>query len=127
MLNPFQAQFLACKRIAFFGISRSEQKMGNSIFRSMRDHGFELYPIHTEMLEFEGLPCYSSLELIEPVVEGILVNVSPEKGLSILQQAKNLGIKNIWMQQGAESKEAIRYANENGICQVTGTCILLIM
>lgn len=100
--------------------------MGNTIFRSMRQRGFKLYPIHNEMQEFEGIPCYSSLKSICPTVEGILINVSPEKGLMILQQASELGIKNIWMQQGAESNEAILFAKQNGLCMVTGTCILLI-
>jgi len=32
-----------------------------------------------------------------------------------LIECKNLGLKNIWMQPGAESKNAIEYCKQNGL------------
>ncbi|NOY06371.1 MAG: CoA-binding protein, partial [Chlorobi bacterium] len=37
------------------------------------------------------------------------------------------GIRRIWMQQGAESEEAIRFCEEHGINVVHGECIMMFM
>ena len=37
----------------------------------------------------------------------------------------NLGVKNIWMQQGSESENAIEFCNKNEINVIHGECILM--
>ncbi len=126
MHNSAQA-FLELKRIAFFGVSRSEQKLGNSIYRAMKSHGYQLYPVHSDLEEIDGDVCFKTLKDIYPMVEGILINVTPVRALEILGQAAELRIFHVWMQQGAESTTAKQFAATNNISLTTGLCILLSM
>ncbi len=126
MQNSAQT-FLELKRIAFFGISRSELKLGNSIYRAMKSHGYHLYPIHPELDRIDGDACFKSLADISPQVEGILINVIPVRALGVLAQAAELGILHVWMQQGAESGAAKQFAATNNISLTTSRCILLSM
>jgi len=41
-----------------------------------------------------------------------------------VREADAAGIKNVWMQQGAESDEAIQYCQEHGLNEVHGECIM---
>lgn len=49
----------------------------------------------------------------------------PSETENIVKEAKESGIKFIWMQQGSESENAINYCKENGIHVVAGKCILM--
>jgi predicted CoA-binding protein len=42
-----------------------------------------------------------------------------------VQEAAQAGIKRVWMQQGAESQEAIRFCEQNGMSTVHGECIMM--
>ena len=43
----------------------------------------------------------------------------------IVKDAKEKGIKNIWIQQMAESKDAMKELEESDINYITGECILM--
>jgi hypothetical protein len=43
----------------------------------------------------------------------------------VLREAAAIGLKKVWLQQGAESPEAIALANELNINLVAGRCILM--
>jgi predicted CoA-binding protein len=43
----------------------------------------------------------------------------------VLAPAADAGIKKLWLQQGAESDEAIRICGEHGIDVLHGECILM--
>ena len=43
----------------------------------------------------------------------------------VVKEANEIGVKNVWMQQGSESDEAIKYCKENGINEIHKECILM--
>jgi len=57
------------------------------------------------------------------VVDVLDLCIAPAVGLSIVQQAKALGINNVFIQPGAESSEIIAYCNANGM-NVHQGCVL---
>lgn len=123
-MNFKKQDFLNSRRIAFFGVSRSERKMGNTIFRAMQRFGYELFPVHPTLTEFEGIVCYQKIEQIPFPIEGVLINVSPEKTLPIIREALQVDVRKFWLQQGAESEEAIQFGILNDLILITGVCIL---
>ncbi|NTW44309.1 MAG: CoA-binding protein, partial [Anaerolineaceae bacterium] len=62
---------------------------------------------------------------IKPQVDGVFINVKPEKVIGILQEVKKTGIKKVWLQQGAESEDALKFAKENYLDLSTNGCILM--
>ncbi|WP_243270046.1 CoA-binding protein [Thermanaerosceptrum fracticalcis] len=58
-------------------------------------------------------------------VGGVFICVSPDRTEEIVKEAVQSGIKNIWLQQGAQSAKAILYCRENKLNLVYGECILM--
>ncbi len=124
-MNPLIEQFIQCKKLAVVGVSRSGKKFGNIACKELRQKGFEIYPIHPEVQQIDGFTCYPDLKSVEGKVNGVLISVAPKKAVEILDQAAELGLKNIWLQQGAWSKEVQQTLEKHQLPVVTGKCILM--
>lgn len=118
-------RFLACKKFAIAGVSRSKHKFGNAIYRTLKKKEFHIAPINPYLDEFEGDMCYRSVKDLPDDVEALIVVASPGSGLEIIREASQKGIKNIFLQQGAHNDEILNYAEENGINLIYKQCILM--
>lgn len=119
------ADFTAQKKLAVVGISRKGRKFGNMAFKELKKHGYQLFPVNPNAETIEGERCYPSLSALPGPVDGVLVVVPPAETEKVVREAAAAGIKRVWMQQGAESPEAIRFCQENGIEAIHGECILM--
>ncbi len=124
-MNPLIDDFIQCRRIAVAGISRSGKKFGNMVCKELIGKGYEIYPIHPEAKEIDGLSCYPDLKSLDGKAEGILISVAPKKAIPVLEEAASLGMKNIWLQQGAWSKEVQQTIDRLGLPVITGKCIMM--
>jgi hypothetical protein len=117
--------FLSCKDIAIVGVSRKSSKFGNVIYKELKKKGMTLYGVNPNMDTIDGDKCYKNLHELEGKIDGIINVVSPTKTLDVVKEANEIGVKNIWMQQGSESDEAIKFCQENGINEIHKECILM--
>lgn len=117
--------FMGLKHIAIVGASRSGKKFGNTIAAELKERQYQVYLVHPEAKEIGGEPCYPSLAALEGKAEGVLICVPPRAAVQALREAAQTGLKNIWLQQGAQSSEALALAKELGLNPVTGKCILM--
>jgi hypothetical protein len=117
--------FVQSKEIAVIGVSRSGEKFGNTIFRELRDKGYAVYPVNPHADEIEGTRCYQSVRELPNAVDGIVVVVKPEQSEQVVREAAAAGIEKVWLQQGAESREALAACDELGIPVVSRNCILM--
>ena len=117
--------FLSCKDIAIVGVSRKSSKFGNVIYKELKKKGMTLYGVNPSMDTIDGDKCYKNLHELEGKIDGIINVVSPTKTLDVVKEANEIGVKNIWMQQGSESDEAIKFCQENGINEIHKECILM--
>jgi uncharacterized protein len=118
-------EFVANKRIAVIGASRSGKKFGNAAYKELKQRGYQVYLVHPEANEIEGEPCYPNLEAVKDKVDGVLVSVPPTKGMQVLEQASQAGLRNIWIQQQGDSPEMLAAGKELGLNMVHGRCILM--
>ena len=58
-------------------------------------------------------------------MDGVIVNVPPERSLQVLKDASEAGIKNVWVQMGASSGEVEQLGKDLGLNVTTGKCILM--
>ena len=58
-------------------------------------------------------------------VEGVVICISPGDVAGVLMEAAAIGLRNVWLQQGAESPEAIALAKDLKLNLVAGKCILM--
>ena len=117
--------FLAQRTLAVVGASRDDNKFGSKVYKDLLAKGYQTYPINPNAETIEGQPCYSSLIALPEAVDGIVVVVPPRVTEKVVQEAAEVGVPRVWMQQGSESREAIRLCEENGISVVYGECILM--
>ncbi len=118
-------EFLAQRRVAVVGASRSERKFGNAAYRALRAAGYRVFAVNREARSIEGDPCYASLSALPEPVGGALVVVPPGECEAVVRDAAAAGIRYVWMQQGAESDAAIAFCRANGIRWVDHQCILM--
>jgi len=111
--------------LALAGVSRSGKKFGNKVLKDLTGKGYEIFPIHPEADSIDGVRCYPSLEELPSEVGGLVLVVPPQQTDRLVREACQAGIKKVWMQPGAESDDAIRYCNEQGIDVVYGECIMM--
>jgi len=118
-------QFLNCKSIAIVGMSSKGVKFGNSAYKELSQKNYKLYPIHPSATEIDGAKCYANFTDITDNIDGVFVSIPPAEAEKVVKSAHEAGIKNVWLQQGAQSDSAIQFCKDNGINVVHNECILM--
>lgn len=117
--------FLALKRLALVGASRSGKKFGNTLLRELCARGYEVLPVHPEAVQVDGLACRRRLYDLRGYAEGLLLAVPPRSTEKLVREAASAGIGMVWMQRGSANAEAVMFCRENGISVIEGECILM--
>lgn len=118
-------EFLAGRRLAVVGVRHGGQGFGAMVVPALEKKGFEVHVVHPSADAIGGKPCVRSLAELAGKVDGALLVTKPEVTERLVREAAAAGIRRVWMQQGAESPEAIRLAEELGLEAVSGQCILM--
>ncbi|HEX5471492.1 MAG TPA: CoA-binding protein [Lacipirellulaceae bacterium] len=118
--------FLAGKRFAVVGASQDRSKYGNKVLRVYQQNKRDVVPVNTKGDEVEGLKAYPSLSSIPGPIDGVSIITPPPITERIVNEAIQNGIKNIWMQPGAESDAAVKAAEQEDANVIAGgPCILV--
>lgn len=124
-MNQQILDFIQYKRFAVVGVSRSGKKFGSSIYTELKARGYQVSAVHPEMQQIEGDPVYPNLAALRGKVDGVIICVTPQKAVQVVRDAVDAGITHIWLQQGAQSAEALAAAQQLGVTPVSGKCILM--
>ena len=124
------SEFLANTRIAVTGVSRSPKDHGsNTIYRRLRDRGYDVFAVNPNADEVEGVTSYHDLESIPGGVEAVVIATAPDKADDTMRQCASLGITQVWMHHGpgpsSVSATATEYGREHGITVIDGGCPLM--
>lgn len=119
------ADFLSQKTIAIVGVSQTGKKFSNIVYNELKSKGFQVFPVNPKIDNLNGERCYPNLKSLPEKVGGVLVITKPVETEKVVREASSLGIKNIWLLQGAESKDAIDFCNSKQINVIHGECILM--
>ena len=118
-------EFLAQKRIAVVGVSRKKTKFGNAIYKELKQKGYQVFAVNPNITNHEGDICFPDLHSVPEKLDAVVINVSPAQTEKVVREAKQAGINKVWLQQGSQSDEAVKYCEENGIDCVSNECILM--
>lgn len=132
MANVKQAasEFLANKRIAVTGVSRTPKGHGsNIVYQRLRQRGYEVFAVNPNADEVEGDPCYHDLASIPGGVDAVVIGTRPETADATMRECADLGIKQVWMHRlygdGSVSEAATAFGRERGITVIDGGCPLM--
>jgi predicted CoA-binding protein len=122
-------EFLAGKRLAVAGVSRSPQQPANAIYRRLRETGHQVYATNPEAESVEGDPCYPGLEALPERVDGVVIATPPAAATDVVRACAELGIERVWMHRsfggGSVSEEAVALCREKGISVIVGGCPMM--
>jgi len=117
--------FIAAEPVAMVGVSRNPKKFGYAAFKELKEKGLNIVPVNPAASEILGVKVYPNVSSLPAEVRGIIIMTKKEQTLDVVKEAKAKGIKNIWIQQMADSKEALKELEGSGINFITGECILM--
>jgi len=120
--------FLAAGSFGVVGASADRSKYGNKVFRCYQMNGREVIPVNPKESIIEGVGTVATVSELPDGVESISIITPPHVTEKVVSEAVARGIKNIWMQPGAESQAAVKTCLENGINVIAdGSCLLVVL
>ncbi len=102
--------FLAQKRIAVSGLSRSKDSGAGAIYLKLRTHGYQVFPVHPSAESLHGDQCYPNLGAIPGGVDAVFIMNSPDVSEHIVDEALGLGIKRVWMHDNTLAPSSVSEA-----------------
>jgi predicted CoA-binding protein len=123
-VDPAIEAFLAERAIAVVGVSRT-RGFANTAATVLRDSGYRVFPVNERADEIAGERCYRALSAIPEPVGAVLVVVPPARSAEVVRICGKLGIRKVWLQQGAESPDALAAAVDGGVSCVARECVLM--
>ena len=100
-INEAAAAFLASKRVAVTGVSRTPKTHGsNTVYRRLRERGYQVFAVNPNTGQVEGDRCYQDLASIPGGVEAVVIGTRPEIAGDTMRECADLGIKHVWMHRG---------------------------
>jgi uncharacterized protein len=129
-LKEAAAEFLANKRIAVTGVSRTPNGHGgNVVYQRLKERGYQVFAVNPNAEEVEGDSCYPDLKSIPGGVDAVVCGTRPEITESTVRECAGLGIKHVWMHRsfggGSVSQAATDYGRKHGITVIDGGCPLM--
>jgi uncharacterized protein len=117
--------FLAHKSLGLVGVSRTGKGFGNAIRKELAARGYTIHLVHPEADAIDGQSCARSLRDVADKVGGVVLVTPPASTEKLVRQAAEAGVRRVWLQQGAESSDAIGFCEREGIDVVHHECILM--
>lgn len=111
--------------IAVVGATDNPNKYGSVIYRDLKAKGYHVYPVNPNRDTVDGDIAYRDLRELPETPDIVNIVVPPQRTMRVLELAEELGIKNIWVQPGAEDV-AVMERLENGPFQyLANACIMV--
>ena len=122
--------FLASKRIAVTGVSRTAKEHGaNTVYKRLRDRGYDVFAVNPNTDRVENDRSYHDLKSIPGGVDAVVIATAPSRADDTMRECADLGITRVWMHRGpgrgSVSDTATAYGREHGITVIDGGCPLM--
>jgi len=122
--------FLAQKRIAVSGLSRTKDSGAGAIYLKLRKQGYQVFALHPEAETLHGDACYPNLGAIPDGVDAVFIMNSPDVSEALVDEALRLGIKQIWMHNNtfmgsSVSQAAVERCREAGANVIAVGCPMM--
>ena len=113
------------RTIAVIGLSEVPAKPSHYVSEYMQQRGYKIYPINPSIPEVLGEKSYATLNDLP--IKPDIVNVFrlPKFIPGIVDEMLQLGLPNLWVQQGIIHQEAATRAESGGIHVVMDRCIMI--
>ena len=112
------------KTVAVVGASSNRDKFGNKALRAFEKRGYRVIPVNPNEREVEGHPTFKSVVDIPGEVHLATIYVPGRVGVTVMDDVAKKGIREVWLNPGADDPAVVRRAKELGLKTVQ-TCSIL--
>jgi uncharacterized protein len=112
------------KTIAVVGLSDNPLRPSHGVSAYMQSHGYKIIPVNPRVKESLGEKAYRSLLDVPEKIDLVNIFRRPEFVEEIVDQAIQLKVPTIWMQEDVIHERAAETARRAGIFVVMDRCIL---
>ncbi len=121
-------KFLGASAFGVVGASNDTTKYGHKVYVCYLQNKRKAYPINPNADEVLGSSCFDSIASLPEKVDSVSIITPPNVTEKVVDDAIAGGVKNIWMQPGAESRIAIQRAKDAGLNVISGgPCLLVVL
>ena len=114
----------SARNIAVVGLSASPLRPSHGVAAYMQSHGYKIIPVNPEITNVLGEDAYPSLADVPEKIDIVDIFRRAEFVPPIVDQAIQLKVSAIWMQEGVVHNQAAEKARRAGILVVMDRCIL---
>lgn len=122
--DPIAELLKHATNIAVVGLSASPLRPSHGVSAYMQAQGYHIIPVNPEIEEALGERAYPSLKAVPGKIDVVNVFRRPEFVDEIVDQAIELKVPAIWMQEEVINEPAAEKARKAGIFVVMDRCIL---
>jgi predicted CoA-binding protein len=113
------------KTIAVVGLSSDPNRPSHDVASYLRDAGYRIIPVNPNETEVLGEKAVASLQdLAGQKVDVVEIFRRPGDVVPHIEEAKKIGARVFWMQDGTGSREAAERAHAAGLTVVMNRCML---
>ena len=112
------------KTIAVVGLSNSPLRPSHGVSAYMQTHGYRIIPVNPQIKGSLGEKAHASLLDVPEKIDIVNVFRRPEFVEEVVDQAIQLKVPAIWMQEGVINEKGAEKARKAGIFVVMDHCIL---
>ena len=110
--------------VAIVGASNARQKFGNKAVRAYLRQGWTVYPVNPNESTVEGVPTFARVTDIPGVIDRVALYVPPTVGEALLDEFAGKGIKELFVNPGAESDALLARAERLGLGPIAACAIV---
>jgi predicted CoA-binding protein len=122
--DPIADLLKRSRTIAVVGLSNSPIRPSHGVSAYMQTHGYRIIPVNPEIKGSLGEKAYPALPEVKEKIDIVNIFRRPEFVEEIVDQAIDLKVPAIWMQEGVINEKAAKKARDAGIFVVMDRCIL---
>ncbi len=122
--DPIRELLQRAKTIAVVGLSDSPLRPSHGVSAYMQSRGYRIIPVNPTISEALGEKAFSSLLDVPDKIDIVNIFRRPEYVDEIVEQAIQLKIPAVWMQEEVINEAAAAKARQSGLFVVMDLCIL---
>ena len=114
----------SARNIAVVGLSSSPLRPSHGVAAYMQSHGYKIIPVNPEITNALGETAYPTLLDVPEKIDIVDIFRRSENVPPVVDQAIQLKVRAIWMQEGVVHDQAAEKARRAGIFVIMDRCLL---
>ncbi len=111
--------------IAVVGATDHPTKYGGIIYRDLKMKGFKVFAVNPYRDSVDGDPCWPTVKDLPEKPTIVVLVVPARRGMKVIEDCAEVGIRNIWIQPGAFSREMEEQLEEGDFDWIAEACVMV--